>query len=198
MHAPPNDLVEAFVSTFARLDDSLWYTNAHPPAHEFAQGIDPQDWDRIFWSPARLATKKSSLHPILDRIPRPFPKLYEYLVLNYRWPEVFLHRIRLKGNPPGSDLGGLAKELFADPAFDALLVAQGFLPFAFGAEGDQWSYDPVCFDLNSLDADGDCPILRFEHEAILSFGKIGEVWKLWHSLEAWMTDTISAAESMGT
>jgi hypothetical protein len=167
-----NALVDAFVSTFPRLEDGLWYTHEHPPPPEFAQGIDPEDWDRILWHPAHSVTEKECLRPILDQLQRPLPKLYEHLVLNYRWPEVTLHRIRLKANLPGLDLSGLARELFADPAFNSPLVSHGYLPFAFGAEGDEWSYDPVCFDLNALNQYGDCPILRFEHESILSFDKV--------------------------
>jgi hypothetical protein len=192
MPAPPDMLVDAFVATVAQSDDSLWYSQAHPPAPEFHQGVDPQDWDRILWAPARVATARSHLRPILDRLERPLPRLYERLVLNYRWPEVFLHRIRLKGNGPGPDLSDLTGELFADPAFNEILIPQGFLPFAFGAERDEWSYDPVCFDLNGLNADGDCRILRFEHESILSCGKVGEVRTLWPSLNAWMADTVEA------
>jgi hypothetical protein len=98
-----------------------------------------------------------------------------------------------QGKSFGAELGGLAGDLFADRSFNSHLVSQGYLPFALGAEGDEWSYDPVCFDLNAINDYGECRILRFEHESILSFDYVGEVWTLWPSLEAWMTDTINAA-----
>ncbi len=186
-------LVDAFVGTFVALDDGVLYTHGDPPPDELNAGIDPKDWNRLHWKPARVVTEKTHLQPIYDRLPRPFPRLYEHLVLNYRWPEVNLHRIRLKSNPPGPGLSGLARELFSDPAFESVLVSQGFVPFAFGAEGDEHSYDPVCFELCNLNADADCPILRFEHESILCFDKIGEVRTLWPSFEALMMDTIHAA-----
>lgn len=187
------ELVDAFVSTFVELDNCLFYTHDRPPFPEFNSGIDPEDWNRIRWSPAKFVTEKSQLRPIYDRLPRRLPKLYEHLALNYRWPEVNLHRIRLKANPPGPDLSGLSREIFNEPAFEGVLIAAGFIPFACGAEGDEWSYDPVCFDLNSLNDGEDCRILRFEHESILCHGRIGEVWQLWPSFEALVADTVNAA-----
>jgi hypothetical protein len=142
-----------------------------------------------------IPTERAQLRPIRDRLSRPLPRLYENLVLNYRWPEVYLHGIRLKANSPGPDLSGLAGALFEDPAFESVLIREGYLPFAYGG-GDrgEWSFDPVCFDLNRLRSNCDCPIMRFEHESILCWGKIGEVWQLWPSMEAMMVDTIKAAK----
>ena len=190
------ELIEAFVATFVRFDNSISYTHSNPPPPEFHQGIDPEDWNCIRWSPARIGSSHELLQPVRDRIGRSLPKLYEQLVLNYRWPELSLHRIRLKANVPGPDLAPLFNELFRDPAFESTLIANFYLPFAFGGEGDEFSYDPICFDLNSLTADGDCRIIRFEHEEILCNNRIGESWELWPSFRVAMLDTVLAVNDL--
>jgi hypothetical protein len=156
---------------------------------ELNAGIDPEDWNVIRWRPAAIATDEAHLKDFRGRLGRRLPRLYEQMILSYRWLEVHLHKVRLKANPPGESLEELRRNITADPVFKSLLIHRGFVPFAH----DLNNYDPVCFDLNAMTEDFDCPILRFEHEALLSHDGIGDVWTLWPSVESMMRDTIEAA-----
>jgi hypothetical protein len=52
-----------------------------------------------------------------------------------------------------------------------------------------------CFLATVEVSEGDCPIRRFEHKAMLTFEQIGESWQLWPSFRAMMADTTQTAES---
>ncbi len=83
--------------------------------------------------------------------------------------------------------------IFRDPEFVDMLIAKGFVPFAYGAEGDEHSYDPVCFDLRGAEPADDSPVVRFDHESILSFSELGNSRFLWPSFEALMAETVADA-----
>jgi len=51
-------------------------------------------------------------------------------------------------------------------------------------------YDPICFDLNHY-SNGDCPIVRFEHESILMYDKIGEKKQLFPSFRKMMQAVVT-------
>ena len=189
MNAPLDDeLIDRFVGTFCMLDSTQCFTHEHPPPEEFDAGVDPSDWQLIRWRPARVEVGADVLAGFRNRLQMTLPPLYERLICSWRWPEVELGRIRLFANPPGPDLASLAERILREPVFCGHLVANGFIPFAF--EG---SYDPVCFDLNHRRLDGDCPIVAFEHEAMLSFDRVGESWTRWSSFRQLMTETIEEA-----
>lgn len=74
-------------------------------------------------------------------------------------------------NLPADDLGPLATSMFADPVLNNTLIPNGFSRFAMAPD---YCYDPFCFDLNRF-RDDDCPIVRLNHESILSYDTIGDV-----------------------
>lgn len=192
-------LIAAFVETFVKLDRDHVYTHRRPPLPEFRGEIATQDWNIILWQPAKVATDVSQLRSIEERLGRRLPKLYRYLVLNYRWPEVRLHRVRLYENQPGPDLSALEKMIFNDPVFVEELIGRGFVPFACGAEGDEHSYDPVCFDLRHLEQADNAQIIRLQHEAILSFGQLGRPKLFGHNLRpSWPIQWPRQADSKST
>jgi len=158
-----------FIESFGKFDGMR---APHPVTTEFDGGTDPQYSDQR-WKPALIATYVSALKGLYARIPGPLPPLYEQLVLTYRWLEVYLDdHLRLLGNPPGPDLLGLTQNITADPAFVNVLFPLGLVPFGKAGE----SYDPVCFDLAKRAGDGDCRIVRVEHESVLCDDRVGEHW----------------------
>jgi hypothetical protein len=183
-----DELIAQFVETFCKLDGDCWTTLRDPPPDELNAGsdLDPENWDRILWRPARIEATRDDLQALYYRLSAKFPPLYERLIVSWRWLEVYLYRIRLLANPPGPELKGLGDNILRDPVFVEYLESKGYVPFAF----DGSSYNPVCFDTNHRRSDGDCPIIAFEHEAMLSFHRIGASWKLWDSFRDLMDGTI--------
>src|SRR5437763_144343 len=107
-------ILARFIESFGKFDDML---APHPVPPELDGGTDRQRGIRR-WKPAAIKTDVSALKDLYARIPGPLPALYEQLVLNYRWLEVYLDdHLRLLGNPPGPDLVGLMKNIAADPVF---------------------------------------------------------------------------------
>jgi hypothetical protein len=104
----------------------------------------------------------------------PLPPLYEQLILSYYWAEVDVGRMRLLPNlPPG--LQGLAAAIRRDEGLYDALSPAGYLQFGKGPDVD---YDPVCFDLGTRLPDGDCRIVKFDHEQILCNERLVEVAEL--------------------
>ena len=166
--ADDTELIQRFVDCFVRLDDST-FSHDDPPLAEFADGIDPDDWNLIRWQPAAISTPMASLDAI--RKVGALPELYEQLATSFRWPEVDLGICRLLPNSPADDLGPLAASMFADPVLNNTLIPNGFSRFAMAPD---YCYDPICFDLNRF-RDNDCPIVRLNHESVLSYDTIGDV-----------------------
>jgi hypothetical protein len=183
------DLIKAFVESFSKLDDCMFFTHEESCPAELNASIDPDDWNHIRWRPAMVSTDPVHLRDFRWKLGNRLPRLYEQLIVSYRWLEVSLDKIRLLANPPGPSLEDLRRNITRDPVFESLLISNGYVPFA----RDINIYDPVCFDLNRVSSRLDCPMMRFEHEALLSFDKIGGSWVLWPSVEAMMLDTIEAA-----
>lgn len=192
-----DELIARFVATFCKLDNSQLFTQENPPPDELNAGTDPNDWNCVLWRPAKVQVESEKLNAFYYRIPAKLPPLYERLITSWRWLEVFLYRIRLFANPPGKGLAVLADNILRDPAFVLHLVINGFVPFAFdsGDNSDLHDYNPVCFDTNHRNADGDCPIITFEHEAMLSFDRIGDSWIRWGSFRQLVDETIKFANS---
>jgi hypothetical protein len=120
------------------------------------------------------------------------PRLYEKLICGYRWACVELNGYRLLANPAGPGLGMLYESMRGnDPAIFDGLAAQGFVPFA---KGPDLRHDPICFAL-ARRRNGDCPIVRFDHEAILTRGKPGPAIAVADSFRELTARTIAAADA---
>jgi len=160
-------LIDRFVGCFVQLDGSV-FSHSDPPLPEFSAGIDPDDWNVIRWHPAAISTSPDALEAI--RCCGVLPTLYEQLVLSYRWPEIDIGVCCLLPNQPADDLQPLADSMFGDPVLNNTLIPNGFARFALAAN----DYAPICFDLNRS-VNGDCPIVRLNHESILMHDSIGNV-----------------------
>ncbi|MFN3149118.1 hypothetical protein [Bremerella sp.] len=184
-HEDDTDLIRRFVETFTILDERV-YTQDDPPDELFVEEIDPSDWQVIRWRPVDWQTPPEALGAV--RRGSRLPVLYETLVTSYRWPEVNLGRFRLLPNLPAGDLNPLAKAMFADPVLNATLLPAGYVRFAMAAD----SYDPLCFDRNHF-AEGDCPIVCFEHESILMNDTIGKHHIVSATFREWIKVIIDSA-----
>ncbi len=91
-------------------------------------------------------------------------------------------------NETGKDLSPLFLTLQNDLGLYDTLLPNGYFQFARGPGGD---YDPVCFDFRNRRKNGDCRIVRIDHEAILRFGRIEEVEELAPNFRTLMLNTIS-------
>jgi len=154
------DLVAEFVCSFQIFDDQVEFESI-PPELQVAGKGGPDKWPR--WKPAPMRTDPAALAAAYELLPGRLPPLYEQLVLSYRWLEAELANVmRLLENGPADSLLRLVNQIRADPVFVDVLLPKGFIPFG---KGEDCSYDPVCFDTRRRGTDGDCPVVRFEHEA---------------------------------
>jgi hypothetical protein len=181
-------LLECFIASFERFDDLTAY-EAEPLAQSLAIKA-PDEWGFARWRPVPVTTAPSLLEPLYAKLPARFPQPFERLVLTYRWAEVDLGTWRLLANPPGPDLAGLLHEISKDPALWASLLAAGYMQFAKGPDMD---YDPVCFDIKSRQKNGECRIVKIDHEEILCNNRVRLVAELAPSFRELVLRTIDQA-----
>ncbi|HEY2913919.1 MAG TPA: hypothetical protein VGK21_11210 [Candidatus Angelobacter sp.] len=182
------ELLATYVATFPKFDDMLADEFSPPAAIQLA--VESVDQDDQRWKPIRVETPGSYLQEVYAELPCAFPPLFERLLLSYRWAEVDLDTYRLLANPPGNDLNGFFQQMTNDPfLWDALLPA-GFLQFGKGPDLD---YDPVCFDIKTRKKEGDCRIVKIDHEEILCNDRVKVVAELAPSFYQLVLQTIERA-----
>ncbi|MGA9041913.1 MAG: hypothetical protein WB421_15380 [Terriglobales bacterium] len=182
-------LLQRFIRCFEKLDDmAAW--DATPIAQQLAVG-DPDQYGLRVWRPIQVNSASSLIEPLYAKLPARFPKLFEQLVLAYRWAEVDLMTCRLLANPPGPTLDGLLQEISKDPAFWSSLLPAGYIQFGKGPDVD---YDPVCFDIKTRKKDGECRIVKIDHEEILCNSRIKLVAEVAPSFRQLVMRTIDQAD----
>ena len=186
-----DSLVERFVDSFGNLDDMRVNADIDPIAPELAFG-ERDEFGQTKWRPLRYATDASHLELLYAKLPARLPKLYERLILSFRWAEVDLETFRLLANPPGPDLGGLSQEVIKDQFLSDVLLKNGFVKFGKGPDID---YDPVCFNISARMKNGDCRVVKIDHEEILCNSRIRIVREMAESFEKLMLTTIALSES---
>jgi hypothetical protein len=175
-------LLYEFVLAFERLDE-LTLTSLDEAPPELDNGRDDSKWAIQKWKPAAVATEPSALDELYDILPGRFPPLYERLVLTYRWLDVRLDGVvRLFANPPGPSLKALLSEITVDAGLSGILFHHGMIQFGRAPD----SYDPICFDTRRSGGNGDSPIIRVEHEAILCDSRLGRYWEVAPSFRAFV------------
>jgi len=81
-------LLPRFVGTYEKLDDpTVWETD--PISQQLAVGA-PDGYGFDKWRPFQVNAAASLLEPLYAKLPARFPKLFELLILSYRWAEVDL------------------------------------------------------------------------------------------------------------
>ena len=183
-------LLEQFVSCFEKLDEMTASRVLDPIAWEFAVGKS-DELGRKRWQPIRVSTDPSCLDPIYATLPARFPPLFERLALSYRWADVDLQSHTLLANPRGSDLSRLFGQISKDPGLWEALIPAGYVRFGKGPDMD---YDPVCFDIRSRRKNGDCRVVKIDHEEILCNNRVKVVAELAPGFEELVRRTIEFAK----
>jgi hypothetical protein len=194
------ELVEAFVAGFSRGEPLVLFRELSLPAGVRTVDVAPlltEPWHEeadediggwAAWTPLRVQTPADALKTLYDVVSGPLPSLYEQLILAYQWAEVDLDKYRLLPNFP-PPLEGLVSRLRSDDVIFRVLSSRGFVQFGMGPDVD---YDPVCFDLSRRSSDGDCAIVKLDHEEILINQRIRVVATLAGTFRQLMLETINA------
>jgi hypothetical protein len=179
-------LVDRFVASFEKLDELAAYEDLDPIASKLSAG-ELDQVGRKRWRPMKVDIDRALIAKIYSTLPTRFPPLFELLLLSYRWAEVDLRLYGLLANPPGPDLVGFVQQISNDPVLWKCLMRDGYLQFGKGPGGE---YDPVCFDTRSRRKNGDCRIVKIDHEEILCYERVKVTSELASSFEQLMGRTI--------
>jgi hypothetical protein len=184
-------MLEDYVAAFEKLDEMIVNEFSMPPAAQLAVGEEDEHGFKR-WKPIKFETPQPFLQEIYAELPGQFrfPRLFEQLLLSYRWAEVDLGSYRLLANLPGPDLNGFYQQMCDAPDSRKILIPGGFVPFGKGPDVD---YDPVCFDMKSRKQGGDCRIVKIDHEEILCNFRVKVVAELAPSFYQLVLKTISRA-----
>jgi len=109
------------------------------------------------------------LETIYAHLPARFPRLYEKMILRWRWGQVMLPGFDLLSNPPEAGLAGLLRSISYDRHLVAALLPAGLIPFAKAAGV---GYDPICFNTKVRKGRRDYQIVLIDHEEILCNDRI--------------------------
>ena len=180
-------LLHRFVEAFPLLDDLEWYEDAPLPTGLSCS--EPVDSLPQRWKPAQINTPADALCDI-RKGRQPLPSLFEQLATSYRWLEVDLGVCRLLANCPANALTPLATEMFNDPILNNTLLPAGFIRFATAPNG---CYDPICFELSRMQG-YDRPIVRLNHESILTNDNVGETTTVFDSFRELVIAVINSAD----
>jgi hypothetical protein len=188
----PDFLLEQFVSCFEKLGDEMAaFRELDPIAWEFIGG-GTDELGRRHWRPVKVTTDRSCLDPLYAKLPSRFPPLFERLVLSYRWADVDLKTFTLLANPRGPDLSRFFDQISKDPGLWEALIPAGYIRFGQGPDLD---YDPICFNIRSRRKNGDCRVVKIDHEEILCNNRVKVVAELALGFEELVRQTIESAKS---
>jgi len=197
-----DELLDAFVAAIGASNDCPLFRQHLP------EGVQPEDVASLLaeqwheeddeqisawaeWRPLRIQTPPAALKAFYERVPGPLPPLYEQLILSCHWGEVDLGEFRLLPNFP-PPLDGLARAVQNDPFMFRVLSSHSLVQFGKGPDVD---YDPVCFDLNQRSADGDCAIIKADHEEILNHERLRVVGVLASSFRELVHRTVTTGNT---
>lgn len=181
-------LLERYVDKFEELADLNFYPDLDPIAKQLSVGTIEDFSSRDHWRPIRVATDASALDSTHSKLPAPMPKLFERLLLNFRWAEVDLGLYRLTANPPGKDLSGWLAEVSRDKFLWTFLLRSGYIPFGKGPDMD---YDQICFETKKRKRGDECRIVKIDHEQVLVFERIKIVRELAPNFRSLVEQTIA-------
>jgi hypothetical protein len=153
-----------------------------------------QPYSRILgaWGFRSLKTPRDSGSwvPIYQHVPYRYPPLLEALCLTYSWDEAVIGEVELAPNPEGAGLSGWASSVRYDSHLWDYLLPRGYLIFGRMSGG---RYDPCAF--NMIRRNGtDAPVVRVDHEEVLSFLRLGEPSLLAPSFRALLDDALAKAD----
>jgi hypothetical protein len=181
-------LLDRFVGTFGELSGLRFYPKTDPVAKEFSTGKDNEYDIEENWKPVRVSTGVSALEALQSKLPARLPKLFERLLLNFRWAEVDLDFYTLTANPLGSDLSRWLGEASRDKFLWTFLLRSGYIPFAKGHDMD---YDRICFETKSRKKGDECRVVKIDHEEVLCNERIHIVKEMAPSFRSLVEQTIA-------
>jgi len=92
-----------FVASFPfAAEETVAHEILNPEAWQLAGGRADRYGYRT-WRPRRERTDPAELQQLYRKLPARFPRLYEELVLSFRWADVDLEAFTLLANPPVMD-----------------------------------------------------------------------------------------------
>ena len=97
-------------------------------------------------------------------LPWPLPPCYRSLVTRYLFPAFEIPPLILLANTGQTLYHEMSMAMTRDKVLSEVLLKNGYAQFARPNTGDS---DPVCFDFNRRDKDGECPIVRISHHTIV-------------------------------
>lgn len=152
-----------------------------------------EHWDEnnepIDFKVAEFKTDPTQIETLYKFLPARYPKLFEALLLNFRWDHYADTEIcRFLPNPMQDNFSQFKEYLFYDKYLTDFCIQNGYLPFAHGAD---INYDRFCFDLNKP-SKNDYPVVQIDHEEVLSFTRIGKPKIHASSFEEFVRMTIEA------
>jgi hypothetical protein len=104
------------------------------------------------------------IEPLEDKLGIRFPLSFRSLVTRYQFPAFEAGPLNLLANTSVGVYDELRDRIFRDEILSQCLLRSGLIQFAVPDTG---SYDPVCFDIRRSQSNGESPIVRIDHEAIL-------------------------------
>jgi len=104
------------------------------------------------------------IEPLEEKLGYRLPTSYRSLITRYIFPSFEFNPIILLANTGQTLYNELSSAIFRDRVLSQTLLKSGYAQFARPSCGD---YDPVCFDFNRTAKNGECPIVRIDHERIL-------------------------------
>ncbi len=103
------------------------------------------------------------------KLPQPLPPSYRSLVSRYIFPAFEINPLILLANTGKTLYHEMTMAMAYDKVLSQVLLKNGYAQFARPHTGES---DPVCFDFNRRAADGECPIVRISHSAIVSNSQV--------------------------
>jgi hypothetical protein len=99
-----------------------------------------------------------------------FPSAFRRLISGYLFPlfdrgPIQFYAVGLEEDSPSFKFDELRGAVFIDPGLTSFLLPLGLVPFARPQNGD---WDQMCFDFREHPKRDDHPIVRIDHEEILS------------------------------
>ena len=104
------------------------------------------------------------IEPLEEKLGHRLPPSFRSLITRYIFPSFEFSPLILLANTGQALYNELSTAVFRDRLLSQALLKNGYAQFARPNSGD---YDPVCFDFNRPAKNGECPIVRIDHERIL-------------------------------
>jgi len=181
-------LLERFVSKFQELADLDFFPDLDPVAKQLSVGTI-REFDQLErWRPIQVTTDLAALDSLYQSLPGRLPKLFEHLLLHFRWAEVDLDLYTLSPNPPGNDLSGWLAQASRDKVMWPFLLRAGYIPFG---KGPHMHYDQICFETKSRKKGDECRIVQIDHEEVLCNERLKVVREIAPTFRSLVEQTIA-------